>query len=62
VEERTGGGAAFRVFLRGVDEPERVTPSLAPFPATNGDLSPTPEAAPQAEDRAAAGAAAADPD
>ncbi len=62
VEERGGGGAAFRVFLRGVDEPERVTPSLAPFPATNGDLSPTPEAAPLAEDRAAAGAAAADPD
>jgi signal transduction histidine kinase len=62
VEERSGGGAAFRVFLRGVDESERVTPSLAPFSATNGDLSPTSEAARRAEDRAGAGAAASDPD
>jgi PAS domain S-box-containing protein len=61
VEERTGGGAAFRVFLSGVDGPEPGSPSLARLPA-NGELSPTSEEALPVEDRAAAGAAAADPD
>ena len=62
VEERNGGGAAFRVFLRSVDEPEPLAPLLAPARATNGDVSPTSVEAPRAEDRAAAGAAVADPD
>ncbi|MFL5767694.1 MAG: ATP-binding protein [Actinomycetota bacterium] len=62
VEERKGGGAAFRVFLAGSDEPERVTPTLGPLRATNGELSRSPEVAPRAEDRAAAGAVTADPD
>src|SRR5205085_7453426 len=37
VEERTGGGAAFRVFLSCVDGPEPGSPWLARFPA-NGEL------------------------
>jgi PAS domain S-box-containing protein len=68
VEERSGGGAAFRVFLRGADAPERVEPAVRqPHANGNGDganaaVSPTPAEALPAADRAAAAAAAVDPD
>ncbi|MFL5736933.1 MAG: ATP-binding protein [Actinomycetota bacterium] len=61
VEERTGGGAAFRVFLRGVHEAEPVSASITDVPA-NGSLRSTTREARPAEDRAAAAAAIADPD
>jgi signal transduction histidine kinase len=61
VEERTGGGAAFRVFLGGVHEPEPVPASIADF-RENGSLSSTKREARPAEGRAAAAAATSDPD
>ena len=58
VEERVGGGAAFRVFLHGTER----RPS-GPLPDSNGVLTePLRPAAVPAEGRAAARAAAAEPD
>jgi PAS domain S-box-containing protein len=61
VEERSGGGAAFRVYLRGTDDPVQ---GLNGHASGNGSVSslPSPAEAHRAEARAEARAAAADPD
>jgi PAS domain S-box-containing protein len=61
VEERPGGGAAFRVFLGGVHDPDPVTASIPQLPGNGSLTSATLDARP-AQDRAAAAAATADPD